>query len=235
MKKQGQKIAGLILLFLFCAGCALLPEFGPRPGTVVEMPRPSEQDQVEEKEPPVGLNVDEENVEKIIEGLILPEAFTWKGTATYLTGDKKRAFLSSVSVDGDRFFVEVSEDDRVTGSALCDGEVTYTLRPSGEVVQKTAVSGRFTYQTIAMAASVGAVLPTDRVNRKAAYLSEYNGKNCLFAEIQNEKILEKYYLDVEWGYPLRVECFFSDELVYTFDTQSFSEGKPDPALFELPG
>jgi hypothetical protein len=226
-------MAGLVLILFFCVGCTAWSELRPHNGTVVEMPRPSEDDKVERQPPVQNVNVDTENIERIVEGLILPDGFIWSGKATYHSGNKKREFTSAVYVDHDRFFAEVSEENRLSASALCDGTYTYILKPSGGVAQKIAKSQRFTYQTIGMAASIGSILPTDRTNRKEAIVSLYNGKNCIYVEIQNNKILEKYYLDVEWGYPLRVECYFGETLVYTFDTISFSQETPPAHLFAL--
>jgi hypothetical protein len=233
VKKHWQQITVLVLVFFFFVGCTW-SGFGPQNGTVVEMPRPSENDRVEELSPVQSLTVDEENVEKIIEGLVMPEYFTWVGKATYLFEDKKREFTSSAYVDDDRFFVEVREYGRPITSALSTDGFTYILKPLGGVAQKIAQSQRFTYQTITMAASIGTVLPTDRANRREAALSLYNERNCIYVEIQNNKILEKYYLDVEWGYPLRVECYLDEDMLYSFDTISFMEIKPEESRFELP-
>lgn len=231
--KQGVKTAALLLVLLLFTGCAGWNILGPQGGTVVEMPRPQESDVVAEQPGTEEISVDKDNVEKIVEGLVLPDHFIWTGVATYFSEKTKKEFSSSISVDKNHFYVEVKENNRLATSVLNDGTYTYTLQPSGKVVQKIATSERFTYQMIAMAASIGTVLPTDRENRKNAVFSQYNGKNCLYVEVQNNKILEKYYLDVEWGYPLRVECFLGADMVYSFETSGFSEEQPSEELFEV--
>ena len=223
----------VILLFaVVLSGCSMISFWGPDGNVLVEMPRPIAIDVVEEKTPTQVLAPNTHNIEQIVSGLVLPENFVWQGIATYYYGTQEREYRSIVTVSGNRFHVQVFEEDKLESYVINDGENIYILYPTGSVAQKIAArNDRFTYQTIAMLASIGSVLPTDEQNRKEVRLDQYREKNCVYVEIQNNKILEKYYLDAQWGYPLYMESSGDEAIYYSFWTQSFIETPIDESLF----
>lgn len=232
MKKS---IAIMVLcIILSLCGCQS-NKLRPSDSSSLEMPKANSEPAFESLAEGELLSVEKETVSAVVTGLVRPVNYVWQSTVEYRSGDSRLVLDCSQYVKGDRARLESYVGSKRQALYITDGRTLYSYGKGSAKPYKSAVNMGTDYDTLLCIARAGIALPDDINKINATYLTVLDGEYAVFFEVADDEIgiLEKFWLSLDSGVPLRAESYIDGKMCYLLKTVSFENTEPSDDIFKV--
>lgn len=182
----------------------------------------------------VQLLVDKSNVKSIVEQMEPPEQFYWSTATTLTSEDGAKESTCRYWQKGDRAKAELLDGETLVQTVLRTGDTVTVQNPASGASYSASYSLQYSPQALTGTADLRFFLDTDSRYIRTAQLLEYQGEQVLYVEYEFEDLdqVERHWLSLDYGIPLRSESQVGGQTVYTGETVLFDTSAPDDSVFQ---
>ena len=182
----------------------------------------------------VQLLVDKSNVKSIVEQMEPPEQFYWSTVTTLTSEDGAKESTCRYWQKGDRAKAELLDGETLVQTVLRTGDTVTVQNPASGASYSASYSLQYSPQALTGTADLRFFLDTDSRYIRTAQLLEYQGEQVLYVEYEFEDLdqVERHWLSLDYGIPLRSESQVGGQTVYTGETVLFDTSAPDDSVFQ---
>ena len=214
--------SALLLVGLILGAFLLLSGSSDRP--VITLPDeslPTAPPEGGEVEAGMFLQVDAGNVADVVATLTRPASY--HQTLTLLTAwtDESAARTAEVWVSGGVTRADIT-DDAGTKSILTDGQTAYVWYAGEETAAQFSLGESLTADSLTGIPTYEAILTADAdaiVQAGFVRLDEKGGRSCIFAQLEADGYVDRYWIDVSTGLLCRATTSRSQTLIYQLREQ----------------